>query len=446
MYNGRLFGCLTVAVLVLIISLTSVPSAVFFANQEGPSVNAFPDDPEMKGKRWDLEGISLVYLEGSFYDMGYQQGILLREEIAINMRAFRHYYEHDQILYEDLIELWRIQAPYVSQEAKDFIQGTADALGISFEEVAGVWMAEGVAYSRCCSMAAWGSATADGNLIHLRSMEFPLNIRDPVTGRYVQNSPVIVVANPESEYAFMYPSFAGYVVEDGVNEMGVAVANMWSPNNDHNPYGAPMGLRLFEALYSASTAEEAVDIITTNRTFGYNFIVSDSNTPIGYAVETTARYVYAGTWNDPVESIEPFWAIENVVRRSNCYLSPLTAGMQREHYSPRHPEYVLGLLQGEPWFYIWSHYKALSNAIERHWGRMTPANTMDMLRDVYEGQYNLVWRAILAAGAKETWWQWVTTPRTGEMLISFANGNQNAHNMNIHHIDLLNILKNKSPF
>ena len=147
-----------------------------------------------------------------------------------------------------------------------------------------------------------------------------------------------------------------------------------------------------------------------------------------------------------MSAIEPFWAIENVVRRSNCYLSPLTAGMQREHYSPRHPEYVLGLLQGEPWFYIWSHYKALSNAIERHWGRMTPANTLDMLRDVYEGQYNLVWRAILAAGAKETWWQWVTTPRTGEMLISFANGNQNAHNMNIHHIDLLNILKNKSPF
>ena len=45
-------------------------------------------------------------------------------------------------------------------------------------------------------------------------------------------------------------------------------------------------------LDKASTAEEAIDVLKTQGSIGVNFIISDSNIPKGYAVETTASLSY----------------------------------------------------------------------------------------------------------------------------------------------------------
>jgi len=282
------------------------------------------------GVRLNKDDVSLLYLNGSFYQMGLQLGSLIQEEFSINYRAFHSYYEDMGISKTKLINLWHKQKSYVPIEVKEFIHGCADAMNLSFDDVACIWVAEGAAYTHhCSSFAAWGNATVSGELIHARSLEFPLTIKDPVTGSMIQDYPVIVIADPDDHLAFTYPTYAGYVIEDGMNEEGIAISNMWSPNNDQTSYGAPMGIRIFEALYKASSADEAIDILTSKRTYGYNFIVSDAKVPIGYAVETTASKSYAGTWDDPSEQIAPFWPIEDVVRRSNCFLDPNLALEQR---------------------------------------------------------------------------------------------------------------------
>lgn len=401
-------------------------------------------------RRWDIQDITIVYLNGSFYEMGYQLGSLIQKEFTINKRAFLNFYQEEGISFSDLITLWQKQGQFVSQESIDYMRGTADALGISFYDVACIWIAEGAAYSRCSSLAAWGEATKDGELVHMRSLEFPLTIKDPVSNEYVQNSPLIVVADPSGdEYnAFLYPTFAGYVVEDGINEMGIAVSNMWSPNNDQTEHGAPMGVRLFETLYKADTAEEAISILTRDKTFGYNFIVSDAKKPHAFAVETTAHQIYTGTWNDPSESYFPFWEIKDTVRRTNCFLDPSMAETQRTYYNPNHLSYWMSLLTDEPdpWIIVWNHYKALSKGIESQWGKLDINSTTYMVRQVYHGGYDPLWKFFLQFRTDwTTWWQWVACPATGEFKIAFADGPISAHHNTIFSFNFLETIKNHRP-
>jgi hypothetical protein len=407
-------------------------------------------DEDQIQRRWDIKDITIVYLNGSFYEMGYQLGELISSEIEINKRAFLSFYENEGIDYDDLVDLWNVQKPYVSNETIDYIQGTADALQVPFCDVACVWVAEGASYCRCSSIAAWGDATSDGKLIHARSLEFPLSIKDPKTNCYIQDSPIIVIANPDDERynAFMYPTFAGYVVEDGINEKGIAVSNMWSPNNDQTEYGTPMGIRLFECLFGADTIQKAIDIITQNKTFGYNFIVSDAKIPIAYAVETTATKVYTGTWNDPYEDIFPFWKINHVVRRTNCYLSPELAETQRDYYNPNHISYWLSVFDEhpDPWVVVWYHFKSLSKGIMSLWGDLNVNRTVFMMRQVYHGAYDPVWNIVLRQRTNwTTWWQWVACPSTGELKISFADGAMSAHKNTVFSLNLLETIKNHRP-
>ncbi|OYT29130.1 hypothetical protein B6U98_03205 [Thermoplasmatales archaeon ex4572_165] len=403
---------------------------------------------ENGGVRLNQNKVSLLYINGTFYEMGFQLGSLMKNEFLINYRAFTSYYEKQGFGKSELIQLWKKQESFITNEVKDYIQGTADALSIPFDDFACIWVAEGAAYThRCSSFSAWGDATYSGGLIHARSLEFPLSIEDPITRSYVQDYPIIIIADPDDYYAFTYPSFAGYVVEDGMNEQGIAISNMWSENNDQTDIGEPMGIRIFEALYSASTIDDAIDILTSDKTYGYNFIISDAKVPVGYAVETTANKYYAGTWDDPVEQIKPFWAIKDVVRRSNCFLDPDLAKEQRDIYKPNQLNcYLRLLLNGEPWAAVWLHYKALSIGLEDSWGKIDLINSITLIRSVYHGQYDPLWKLILSFREDwKTWWQWVAEPETGVFSISFADGETSAHWTPILTFDLLESLKRQAP-
>lgn len=440
--NKRIILSILFTFFFIISSMQTLSSSYLFENEQNNILN--------NSNRWDINGVIFILLNGSFYEMGYQQATLLKDEILKNMRAFEHFYNSEGIYYEDLLELWGIQKDFIPQKVLDFIKGTSDALDLPFEKMGTVWVAEGFSYTlQCCGMAAWGDATEDGDLIALRSMEFPLDIQDPITGDYIQESPVIVIAKPDDGNAFVYPTFAGYSIEDGINEKGISIINNWSPNDENNDYGTPMGVRIFESLYNADTAEEAVKIMTSNRTYGYNFVISDFKTPIGYAIETSVNYSYIGCWDNSTESIRPFRPIKDVVRRCNIFLNEQTAKTQRDVYNPRHPKNILNLIIyqiEEPWYYLWVNYKAFSTGINSIWGEMNLNNTLSMCRQMYRGGYNHIWNVLLKIIPKLSWWQWVVKPSTGEMYISFASGDKCAFDTEILKFNYLKSLEDNSPF
>jgi len=191
--------------------------------------------------------VKILHLTGSFYEMGYQLGYFLKNEIKRNLRAFGL---SDTDKNNNYSNLWDIQKNYIPDEIIDYIQGTADAAGLSFDEVGCIWIWERNCSIHCSSFIADGSATKNNEIIHVYSLDFPVHPIDPVTGLCVFEDPVLIIGEPDEGYAFMYPSFAGYVIESGVNEEGIAISNTVSPCKDENDYGSPVGIRIFEALYN----------------------------------------------------------------------------------------------------------------------------------------------------------------------------------------------------
>ena len=183
------------------------------------------------------------------------------------MRNLRGFGLLDTIPRDELFKLWNIQKNYIPFEIVDYIQGTADAIGLSFDDIGCIWIWERNCSLHCSSFIADGPATKSDEIIHVYSLDFPTRPKDPITGLCVLDDPVLIIAKPDNGYAFMYPTFAGYVVESGVNEKGISISNTASPCKDENDYGAPVGIRIFEALFHASNLEEAINIINKNRNF-----------------------------------------------------------------------------------------------------------------------------------------------------------------------------------
>jgi hypothetical protein len=374
--------------------------------------------------------------------MGYQLGTLLHDEILICIRAHMHGVEKFGVTEQDFENLWGIQKPFISSKTLQYLQGTADALDITLKEIGFIWIWEGVLYAkRCTSFALWGDATKTGELIHVRSLDALGYMLDPVTNTYAQEYPVVIICNPEDDNAFLYPTIAGYSVEDGFNEKGVSVCNLWSINSDDSKVGSPMGVRLFEALYQADTGVEAIEIITTNETFGYNYVIGDANYPEAYAVETTKNLTYFGTWDNPSENIYPFFKMKHVIRRSNCYLDPTLSATQRPIYNPRSIFYLLNWRESFGWVNSWLRYKALSTVINRQYGNIDSENALNIMRNMYNGRYNLFWWLLIHDKDIFAEWQWSASPATGDIYFSFMDKDQPAYKNKVYKLNLFDLLE-----
>jgi hypothetical protein len=213
-----------------------------------------------------------------------------------------------------------------------------------------------------------------------------------------------------------------------------------------------------KVLDHAATAEEALDILDTHKTIGFNLIVADANVPIGYAVEQTANLAYVGTWNDPIESTSPCYSMDHIVRRTNFFVHPDLAATQRYEYNPlsfpRWWMWKLGIIDKDTFMVEYSHYKALSEGMQKQWGNLDLNTTMSILRDVYTYDTDVMWFKIFH---KILWilhgWedlyppvhQWVACPETGDLLISFARHGELACVCPVHYFNFYELLEAEPP-
>jgi predicted choloylglycine hydrolase len=394
------------------------------------------------GKLIIEDDIPLLYVNGSPYEMGYQHGFFLAEQVQQNIRAFLN---DAGITLSELLDIWEVMQDYVPDEYINELHGLADGSGMTFEEVVAGYMVIVWSDLGCFGISAWGSATSNGSLIHARSFDFPLTLKDPDTGAYVHDNHVLIIRQPDNGYSSLIPSVAGaFHGGGGFNTQGMAVGMQVCWSKDQTYEGTPALFRVLQVLDHASTAEDALSFLTTNQTLGWNFIVSDP-TPIGYAVETTGNYTYIGTHNNSIEDTPPFWSINHVVRRTNFFIDPTIAATQRDRYQPHG---ILGLidllLRGNIFFVVWMSYKVMSTDIEASWGDLTLNSTMNLLRQGYSGNTNILLKIIvfLAKGTSfnRAWHQWVALPETGEMVVCFAKGNTIAFDNPVHNFNLQELL------
>ena len=401
----------------------------------------------------ERENVTILHVNGSNYQMGYQHGYLLREKVQENIRAFLHF-ANTSISYDALLAMWDIMSVYVPQEYKEELQGIADGANISFNDIAVSIAAIEYADHGCYGIAAWGPATIDGRLYHARSFDLPSTIKDPVTGRYAHENTVLVVRKPTNGSASLCPSIAGsFHTGGGINEHGVALGIQICWSKDQTFQGNPYHFRVQSVLDSATTAQEAIQILNTNRTHGFNFIVSQATPAVGFILEQTANHTYNCTYNGTFENKKPFWSIDHVVRRTNVFLEPTIAATQRKRYDPTGFIGFLNLLFYKktncPFFAVYQLYSSVSNKINAAWGTMDLNETMQVLQNGYRAQgFPLLWLIEIlgkGTGMAEAWNQWVACPVTGDMVVSFATHDKMAFKTESHYFNLYQLLQEQQP-
>jgi len=410
----------------------------------------------------ECNGVNVLYVNGSHYEMGYQHGFLLKYECQQNIRAVIYFGTRMGYSFAQLVDIWNTMAEYVPLDYIEEMQGLADGAGVSFNEIAAAYTTfDCLSLMNCFGIAAWGPATLSDKLIHGRSVDIPFIIKDPITEKYAYENSVLTVRNPDNDFSSLVPTVAGILnLGGGINEKGIGLSCQISWSKDQTLSGLPLKIKLQMVIDKASTANEAINIVNTSKTMGFTFIISDSKIPIGYAVETTSNLSYIGTWDDPIESKYPFWSINNVVRRTNLFIDPEAAATQRSRYNPGG---FIGLLKGffslrailsnkgnftmftlNSVFPIWWNYNAMSKEIEEKRGTLDLENTMLMLRNVYNGETNrflkMLTKLVKGYGFLESWNQWVACPETGDMLVSFASDNKYASKNPVHQFNLFELL------
>lgn len=386
--------------------------------------------PQSKGWIEEQHGFTILHVSGSYYEMGYQHGTLLKDEILENMRGFTELNDQFGWTYDKVKEVWSIQQQYLPDVYKQEMQGMADAVGVNYERIGvhNTWIGVFNHLHSCWGAALWGDATSSGELLHMRSADGANMIKDPITGTLACENQVLIIREPDNASASMAPIFSGDIMAiGGFNEHGITVSELSNIGKDTTFHGINAGYRMRMVLDFAKTGEDAVHIMNSNRTCCWNFIVSDANIPTGYAIEQSANFAFANTWFDPVESTDPFWQIKDVVRRGNCFINPILANMQREHHDPSGLKGYLRMILGKDLTYgVWIQYKAISDEIEKEYGTLTAERALSLLQNVYLGNTNIFFKLTLSQHTY-TSRQWVSSPATGDMVLCYSIAGEEAY-------------------
>ncbi len=237
----------------------------------------------------EVNGYKVLHLKGTPYEMGYQQGAMLKDEI------------HDQVHFlfevkakEMKVEVAGInllnpkrtlggiattQKKFVPERFHEELRGIADGAGMDVQDViAANFIPE---LFHCSGFALSGSATKDGTLYHGRVLDYGCDWR-------LQEHAVLTVAEPNGKNAFVNVTYAGFVGSvTGMNARQISVGEMGGRGLGHWE-GIPMAFLVRMALEEASTLDEAIAVFRDHpRTCEYFYVVADGKTGQGVGMEAS---------------------------------------------------------------------------------------------------------------------------------------------------------------
>ncbi len=230
-----------------------------------------------------LNNLKVLYLRGTPYEMGFQHGRLLKNDVKnciySIIRKIRFFATEEM-----LDEVYDLMEPYIPLEEKEEMRGIAHGAGIPLRMIH--WfhaIPEATEYkgrrkfskkfkgTSCSNVAAFGKATEDGDLYQLRVLDWNRKLG-------VQQWPVIIVHQPDTGYSsvsFSYAGFTGCV--SGMNSKKIALGEMGygSPNNE-TLEGTPFVFLFRKLLREASSLKLVKQKIEeARRTCSYIFLASD---------------------------------------------------------------------------------------------------------------------------------------------------------------------------
>ena len=170
---------------------------------------------------------------------------------------------------------WRKARPYIAPAYLEELRGLAEASGVALRELYLVHAIPDRTYS-CSNFAAWGQATAGGQLIHMRNLDWTVE-----TG--IQDHAVVFVVHPAGKQPFVNVGWAGFIgVLTGVNAAQISIGQVGAETVDATVRGEPMVFLMRRILEEAEDLDEVAALIrNARRTVGVNYVVADAKAKRG---------------------------------------------------------------------------------------------------------------------------------------------------------------------
>ncbi len=226
----------------------------------------------------------VIHLEGSPYEMGFQHGQLLKEEIDLNLAAF---IDLKHVRFPDRRTSFKDQVPkmmqYIPSAYLEEMQGVADGSKTSFEEILMLNLFPEMFH--CTGLTVKGDMTTDGSLYHVRVLDYSV-------GKNLQQTAVLIIAKPDNNIPFINVSYAGFIGSvTGMNAKKIAIGEIGGGGYGEWD-GMPMTFLMRQILEQASNLEEVKEILEREpRTCEYYYVISDGNNDESIGVYATSTYI-----------------------------------------------------------------------------------------------------------------------------------------------------------
>jgi hypothetical protein len=237
--------------------------------------------------------ITVLYLRGTPYEMGYAQGKLCAKEV---------HYLAKQVGTMMLLGLncspqkadaiWALYAKHLRPEYIAELRGLADGSGVDIKEIERIHAIPDISEWHCTFFAGVGSATAHGDLIQIRALDY-------ATGAGIQKYPALIVYEPQNGIPFVNVGWLGSCgVVTGMNSDGIAMSEIgddWDKTTDSFD-GRPLTYVMRDAVQFGHTLEEAVNLVKDGpRTSSLLYCLSSARENQVRALKTSHAhcYVYA---------------------------------------------------------------------------------------------------------------------------------------------------------
>ena len=266
--------------------------------------------------------VAVLRVGGSFYDMGFQQGTLLREELLAGAEWIEG---SEMALLEPLAEYHGLlEYAYSSSysEVVDECQGMVDAMDDELWSMNRcmllAWGDVSLEYinqnTGCSQFVAGGDATADGTLIHGRNLDW-------TEVRHIIDHPTLIVRFPEDGMPNVVFGFPGGVsTYQGINEAGISIAQ----NEAHGLADAFLEGRahsqIERRILREATSLDDVAAILDEEIHGSAemFVVADGNSGRAAVFEMAVD----GVERVELDSNDVAWATNHFVVSDDLHMTP----------------------------------------------------------------------------------------------------------------------------
>jgi tetratricopeptide (TPR) repeat protein len=240
------------------------------------------------GKSWvgRRDGLLVIYLKGSPFDMGYAEGVLMQGQMHTLENGFLKMiqgYVPQHWLMETLkyyvIYRNRHLSDYIPLRYRQEIYGTSLGCpdihpeeGPYYNRLLNYHAAHDVSYmmidnpfisarAGCTAFGAWGNATTNGDLITGRNFDWE-------AAEVFSRGRVVMMCEPDDGIPFISLSWAGMAgVVSGMNRAGVSVTINGAPSSLPKETATPVAIVAREIMEKAHNLDEALAILRNAKVF-----------------------------------------------------------------------------------------------------------------------------------------------------------------------------------